>query len=187
MGCKYTFVNFVELSTEELLLVFNWRNNVEVRKWMYSTDLVDLDSHFNFVKKLENDKSKLYFLVKRNDTPIGTFSLTAIENNEAEWGYYVSPDYHHKNLGVEFYYYALEFVYSVLKIQNLKGYVLVENKAANSFSDLFGFTKEISEEMSLANNDKYFFREMSDNVWKDKVLSNKKIDRLLQLTNNEII
>lgn len=188
MGCQYTFVNFVELSTEELLLVFNWRNDYEVRKWMYSADLVDLDSHFNFVKKLEKDQSKLYFLVKRNDIAIGTFSLTAIENNEAEWGYYVSPDYHHKNLGVEFYYYALEFVYSALKIKNLKGYVLVDNKSANSFSDLFGFTKVISKEMSLANNNnEYFFREMSENDWRDKVLLNKKIERLLQLTINETI
>ncbi|GAA3736196.1 hypothetical protein GCM10022422_19070 [Flavobacterium ginsengisoli] len=183
MGCKYTYVNFTDLNNEELLLVFNWRNNYEVRKWMYSTDLVELDNHFNFVERLKTDKSKLYFLVKRNDLPIGTFSLTGIENGEAEWGYYVAPDYHHKNIGVEFYYYALEYIYLVLKMKNVKGYVLTTNKSANSFSDLFGFSKVISKFTSSGNNnDEYFFREMSENVWEEKVRKNKKIERLLELT-----
>ncbi|MBJ2126453.1 UDP-4-amino-4,6-dideoxy-N-acetyl-beta-L-altrosamine N-acetyltransferase [Flavobacterium sp. IB48] len=188
MGCKYTYVNFTDLNNEELLLVFNWRNNYEVRRWMYSTDLVELDNHFNFVERLKTDKSKLYFLVKRNNLPVGTFSLTAIEDDEAEWGYYIAPDYHHKNIGVEFYYYVLEYIYLNLKMKTLKGYALTANKSANSFSDLFSFSKVISEFKSSENSDdEYFFRELTENVWREKVIKNKKIERLLELTVNSII
>lgn len=46
---RYSFKNFVQLSFEEKLNVLNWRNDINVRQWMYHSEVLQLDDHLKFV------------------------------------------------------------------------------------------------------------------------------------------
>jgi len=181
----YSFVNFIDLDIQDKKLILEWRNHESIRKWMYNSDVVALENHLEFINRLKDNTTKLYFLVKRKGKPVGVISLVDIENNVGDWGYYIAPDFHNENLGVEFYYYSLVYIYRVLKLSKVIGYVLKDNKSANSFSDLFGFSKDLQLKQVEGVTDEYYFREMTNEVWEEKVMGNPKINRLLQLTINK--
>lgn len=180
----YCFTNFIELAIEEKKLILEWRNDESIRKWMYNTDAISLDKHLQFIEMLRKDESKFYFLVKRKGVPVGVVSLIDIKDNIGDWGYYIAPSFHNKNLGVEFYHHALLYFFTTLKFSKIIGYVLKDNKSANSFSDLFGFSKALQLKEIGEATQEYYFREITAEIWKETVLGNPKIDRLLQLTIN---
>lgn len=55
---NFKLINFYNLNEEEMKLVFNWRNNELIRKWMYNQEIIELDKHLEFIKNLKNDKKK---------------------------------------------------------------------------------------------------------------------------------
>lgn len=178
---KYTFKNFIDLSIDEARLVLNWRNHDNVRKWMYNTSNIGLDDHLSFIKTLNNSEDKYYFMVLRHGHPLGVFNLIDYQNNEGEFGFYLSPDFHDSNLGIEFYFSVIEYCFDVLKAEKLVGYALVTNKGANSFNSLFGFD---SEEVWKENYSLPFLkRVLYKDVWENQIRHSVRIKKILQLTN----
>lgn len=181
----YTFTNFFDLTIEQKVMILDWRNSEVIRKWMYNTNFVEKDNHLSFIERLENDKTKFYFLVKRNEIPVGVISILDIKDYSGDWGYYIAPDFHNQNLGVEFYYFSLLHFYNKLNFKKVFGYVLKENKSANSFSDLFGFSKELQIKEIGSLSSEFYYREMTKAYWEENIINNSKIKRLLQLTINK--
>jgi UDP-4-amino-4,6-dideoxy-N-acetyl-beta-L-altrosamine N-acetyltransferase len=177
---RFEIVNFVDLDIDSLKMILRWRNDNSVRKWMYNKNPISLSDHLNFVELLKVSKNKLYFLVKRCGVPVGVFSLVDIVNSTGEWGYYLAPEFHGKNLGVEFYYSCLRYCFYSIQMTALIGYALKDNNSANSLNKLFGF------EGSLVKKDGYdeLFYEfvLKKEKWDSEVVNNKKIKRLLELT-----
>ena len=60
-------INFIDLIYDEKKMVLEWRNNQNIKKWMYTQDDINLESHLNFIDSLKNSKDKLYFLVKKDN------------------------------------------------------------------------------------------------------------------------
>src|SRR3989339_1351263 len=89
----YSFTSFIDLGPDEVEKVWGWRNHESIRKWMYHTEIIPMENHLKFIKKLSNSKDKIYFLVKRENVPIGVFSIIDINNDQGEWGYYIAPVY----------------------------------------------------------------------------------------------
>jgi len=176
----YSFVAFQELSIVELQEILDWRNHESIRKWMYNQDLVSLDDHLKFAKQLNNTNEKLYFLVKRDNLPIGVFSLVNIRNNFGEWGYYLAPRYHNKSLGVEFYYAVLSYCFSYLNFDKIVGYAMESNRAANSLNTLFSFDKRTVSKIGFS--ELYYERFLTKEIWFNEVCVNKKIQKLLEIT-----
>jgi UDP-4-amino-4,6-dideoxy-N-acetyl-beta-L-altrosamine N-acetyltransferase len=179
-GNKYTFINFIYTDEGEKNMILSWRNDLSIRKWMYDKEPISLKNHLNFLESLKFRKDRLYFLVKRNDENIGVFSLVDINNFEGEWGYYLAPTMHNRNLGVEFYYATLKYCFESIQIKKVKGFALDENRNANSLNSLFGFEKlEINKEFA----DGVFFQVLlTVEKWKKTVENDPKIKKLLTLT-----
>ena len=76
-------INFTDLSNDEKKIILEWRNNPNIKKWMYTQSDITLESHLNFIDSLNNSKDKLYFLVKKEDENIGVIYFTQIEPNES--------------------------------------------------------------------------------------------------------
>lgn len=51
-------INFIKLSDEERKMVLDWRNHENIRKWMYSDDIITEEGHANFVDKLITDTDR---------------------------------------------------------------------------------------------------------------------------------
>jgi len=181
----YTFVNFRNISFEETKLVWQWRNHIDIRKWMYNQNIIEFEDHIQFIESLKNDISKNYCLVKRNNVCVGVTSLVHIKGLNAEWGYYIAPKFHEANLVVEFYFFAIEFIFSVLGMETIYGYALVENKGANSMNDLFGFTSELATKEIDGEKKRFLYRELSVDTWENKIRNDKRIERLLLFTLNK--
>lgn len=182
---KYKFKDFNELNKEEILLVWKWRNDLKIRQWMYDNSEIIFENHLKFIDALKNNTQKKYWVAFRNNIPIGVSSIVNIKNNSGEWGYYIGPEYHDENFGVEFYYYSLKFAFEQLGFEKLYGYAFVENNRANSLNKLFGFTSEnVKKEMDDGIKD-FYFMELDSKTWMDGTKTNQKIIRLLELTINK--
>jgi len=182
----YEFVNFVDIKEEEKRIVWQWRNHENIRQWMYNTKIIEWKDHLKFIEGLKMDSTKKYWLVKKGDNYIGVSSMVDINNKSGEWGYYIAPDLHEKNLGVEFYFFTLNFLFNVVGMKTLYGNASVKNKAANSFNDLFGFTKQPITKKIDNESTGFFYRELSFITWNDKIREDPRIKRLLMFTLSNI-
>ena len=181
----YNLKNFEDLNDEEILLVWKWRNDIKIRQWMYNKTEIIFENHLKFMDSLKSDTRKKYWVVFRNNKPIGVSSIVNIENYTGEWGYYIGPKFHDENYGVEFYYYSLKFAFEQLGFEKLYGFALVENNRANSLNNLFGFTrKTVKKEMADGIKD-FYFMELYSKTWMESTKTNQKIKRLLELTINK--
>jgi len=79
--------NFINLTHNEKIMVLKWRNDKRIRDNMFSSDIISLDNHLNFINKLENDKKNTYFLID----DLGVIYFNNIQNNKAEIGLYSNP------------------------------------------------------------------------------------------------
>ena len=109
----YTFTNFINLNEEQINQVWQWRNDPKIREFFYNKEIIPLESHLKFVKSLQHRSDIAYWLVKKNNEPIGVTYLTDIdiEQSSAELGYYMLPSKHNSGLGLEFAYKNFLFVF----------------------------------------------------------------------------
>lgn len=182
----YKFVDFIDIKEEDKRIVWKWRNHENIRQWMYNKEIIEWEDHFKFLEGLRKDPTKRYWLVKKENNYIGVSSIVDINNKSGEWGYYIAPELHEKNLGVEFYYFSLNFLFEVVGMESLYGYASVKNKSANSFNDLFGFTKQLMTKKTDSESSNFFYRELSLSKWDLKIKEDKRIERLLMFTLSNI-
>jgi UDP-4-amino-4,6-dideoxy-N-acetyl-beta-L-altrosamine N-acetyltransferase len=180
----YKFINFINLNDDEKLIVFGWRNNESVRKWMYSDDPISLDTHFKFIESLKSDESRSFFLVKRGNKYVGVYSLVNKKNHSGEGGFYLSPDLKDENLSVEFCYYTFSFLFEKQRIEKIFGYALVDNKNANALNRLFGFSQLETNKTIDGVEKSYYYGELDRESWYNKVISNSRIIKLVEYSLN---
>ena len=100
---SYEYVNFAHITDAECESILIWRNDDAIRKWMYNTSVIDLYSHKEFVASLKDREDRIYWLIRYCGEPIGVMNIIDIdyENNSAELGYYMRPDYMATGLGLD--------------------------------------------------------------------------------------
>lgn len=109
----YTFTNFINLDDETIKKVWQWRNDPQIREFMYNKEIIPLENHLRFVDSLKDREDIAYWLVRKGEEPIGVTNLTDIniEDSSAELGYYMLPSKLNSGLGLEFAYNNLLFVF----------------------------------------------------------------------------
>ena len=148
----YSFRNFIHLDNEQVKQVLEWRNNPQIRQYMYNKEEIPLEGHLTFVKGLVNRIDVAYWLVYRKNEPIGVVNLIDIDEEleRAELGYYMIPSRMSSGLGVEFVYHLLLFSFNEIHVKQLIGAIDTKNKNALLVDEYMGFvlgeTKSLSEE-----------------------------------------
>ena len=133
-----SLVNFTDLNKQEKVMVLTWRNNENVKKWMYTTEDILIDEHLSFIDKLKKQKNKLYFLVKKENENLGVIDFININNNiSAEMGIYINPDL--KNLGKLFMQIIIDYAFLTLKVRTIFSEVFEDNIKALGLYKKFGF------------------------------------------------
>lgn len=135
----YYFKNFVQLSDEEKVEVLAWRNDDNVRKWMYNTDILDLQTHLQFIDSLQNCNDRFYWVVSNeNSGKVGVVNVTNIDlsENRAELGYYLVPGLIGE--GFSFVKECFNFFFNTLFIDKVYGAVSQDNKEAFLLDTFFG-------------------------------------------------
>lgn len=156
--------NFTILPQENLLEILNWRNSDEVRIWMYSKNVISVEEHLSFCESLIKHPSSAYFLVLKNEKPIGVVSLINYDEIEqcGEIGFYLNPQYFKSGLGLDVFYSGLELLFEEYKLKKVIGFVKIENANAIYLNDFFGM---IEEELVSISGTIYSKRALNNNVW----------------------
>lgn len=119
----YSYKNFIALSEEEKKLVWNWRNEESIRRFMYNKDIIPFENHLKFLAGLKERDDIYYWLIEKNDQILGVVNLTSVDFQEsrAELGYYMVPDLQKKGTGIEFAYNNFLFAFSAIGVKTLFG------------------------------------------------------------------
>ena len=167
---NFKFKNFLLISSYEKKIILKWRNNFRVRKWMDNKKKISLLEHNNFLKKLKNNKDKIYFLIFRKDKRVGVLTLNNVINNQAKIGFYISPFLKKREVVLEILYYSLMFCFKKLNLVKIYGYSEKENKVANKLNILL----QIKLKSTKKYKNKYLGylskKNWETNVEKDSVL-----------------
>ena len=73
---KIKLVNFKDFTKSEIELVYKWRNDPKIAKYMVNKH-IDLKEHLSFIKSVKNSSDKRYFLVYQSGEPIGVVSFVS--------------------------------------------------------------------------------------------------------------
>lgn len=151
-------INFIELSEEEKEMVLKWRNDSEIRKWMYNQEEIKLFEHLDFIENLKSRKDKLYFLVKKEDDFIGVIDFTQLVNKESvHMGIYSNPNINGN--GKILLNKIIDYSFNNLKVKRVFSEVFAENDKAYNLYKKFNF-KAISEK--IVNNKKVICMELEN-------------------------
>ena len=150
-----------ELTDSEKEMILEWRNNNNIRKWMYRTELISKKTHFQFVNDLKLDKYNKYFLVKQDKINIGViyFNNIDVKNKVADFGLYVNPDIKVSGIGSILEKVCIEYAFDKLKIETLKLEVFSDNLKAINLYKKFMF-KETDKK--LENNKEVICMELKN-------------------------
>lgn len=134
-----SLTNFVDLSDDNKLMVLDWRNNENVRKWMHNSDVISKKAHLEFTDTLKNNKTKQYYLVSYNKNFIGVIYFTNIDsiNKTAEFGIYSNPRL--RGNGKILMDSICEYGFNILHLQEIIAEVFADNKRAITLYHHFHF------------------------------------------------
>jgi UDP-2,4-diacetamido-2,4,6-trideoxy-beta-L-altropyranose hydrolase len=143
--------NYVNLNENDKLQALNMRNHPKIKKWMYSRNSISEENHFGFIKNLEIDMERRYFLVKQKDNIIGSINLSKIIfENSVELGIYTNPFLQSKGAGKILESAASHYAFIELDVEKIKLEVFPGNERAIRFYNKCGFkcidTKKINQE-----------------------------------------
>ncbi|EKO5339226.1 UDP-4-amino-4,6-dideoxy-N-acetyl-beta-L-altrosamine N-acetyltransferase [Campylobacter coli] len=119
--------NFTELNSQEIELIFKWRNHPDINQFM-KTKYIDFEEHLRFLKNLHQDSSKKYFLVFQDEQIIGVIDFVNITTKSCEFGLYAKPDL--KGVGQILMNEIIKYAFENLKVNTLKAYVFKDNHKA---------------------------------------------------------
>ena len=94
------------IKTDEILL-FDWTNDPDVRKWSFNKNSITLDVHKIWFKQKFDDVNVLMWIFEVNTTPAGLVRLEK-DNNEVLLNYLIASESRGKGLATKMLKMAME-------------------------------------------------------------------------------
>lgn len=137
---SYSFRNFISLTEEEKVKIWNWRNEESIRRFMYNKDLIPFESHLKFLESLNNRDDVFYWLVEKDREIVGVTNLTSVDlqKSRAELGYYMVPEMQKKGIGIDFAYNNFVFAFCEIGVDTLFGGIDKRNINAVTLDSYLG-------------------------------------------------
>ena len=141
---KLKVKNFVTLSIDEAEFVRSFRNHDDIRKWMYSDDIIPLQGHINFINSLKENDRNYYWLVEMEEKNIGVISLNRIDfkHRNAYIGIYANPFTALRGKGELLIRCIKKLAFDYAGLHTLKIEVMDTNEKAINFYKKVGFSEE---------------------------------------------
>lgn len=119
------------------------RNDVDIRKNMFSDHLITKNEHLKWLEFCENDPTKIIYLVLVDDLVRGMVALTGIDQKhlKSDWALYFDKSFRGP-IAAAVEYHFLNFVFKVKQIKKLNCEVIQTNNIARRLHAKFGFSEE---------------------------------------------
>jgi UDP-4-amino-4,6-dideoxy-N-acetyl-beta-L-altrosamine N-acetyltransferase len=122
-----------------------WRNQEDVRRWMYTDHVIGLDEHARwFTSMLQNDAMR-YWIIELDAVPVGVIHLTevSLEHRRCEWGMYLGEESARGTGAAEAAtFLSLDTAFGALGMQRVTCEVLAGNDRALRLYERVGFRRE---------------------------------------------
>jgi UDP-4-amino-4,6-dideoxy-N-acetyl-beta-L-altrosamine N-acetyltransferase len=138
-------ITLVELNSEHLEMVRNWRNLEEVNKYMYTTVQVTEEGQKKWFEKIKNDPSSRYWIIEYDSKPLGLASITNIDKlfDSCTWAFYLGDSsVRGAGIGSKVEYNIIQYVFETLKLNKLNCTVFTFNESVIKMHEGFGFRRE---------------------------------------------
>lgn len=130
------------LQASDLELVLNWRNHLDIRRYMYTQHEISLAEHTSWFNKVSKDSSYNLLIFEVDSEPLGFVNIHQIaQGGIADWGFYTSPAAP-KGTGSKLGEQALDYAFNTLKLHKICGQALDFNLASRKFHKRLGFKEE---------------------------------------------
>ncbi len=136
-------INFINLGRDDLLEILKIRNDIRVAKWMFTDKEITQHEHFEFIKMLNMQTSKMYLAIKNSNQKIlGVISLTNINliDKSAYIGIYTNPNIDTSN-GKLLMEIIKHISFTQIKLKKIFAQCLKGNNKALRFYKKEGFEK----------------------------------------------
>jgi len=139
------FLNYLNIDHKEKEIVREWRNNMDIRRWMYSDHVISEEEHAMFIEGLKIDNKNSYWLAgDKNGGYLGIISLNRLDlsNKNSFLGIYTNPDSGMKGIGYLLIECLKNMAFDILDLHSLKLEVIENNERAIRFYEKSGFSEE---------------------------------------------
>ena len=153
---KYTYflLPLQSAPTKTIMDVLEIRNHPDIRKWMYTDDIIDKKTHIEWAKSLHCSTSQfVYAVVNTNDQTVGAISINNLNNQhkKADWAYYLSPSAQ-GNVGPALEFTFIDYIFDYFKINKLNCEVIKGNETVVSLHKKFHFKDEGFKKSEILKN-----------------------------------
>jgi len=147
-------VLLTSLDTESQMKVREIRNEVNVRKWMYTDHVIGANEHLGWISRLKQDDRQIVFVVLDDHrTPLGIVSVNAIDrlHKKTDWAFYLT-EAARGGLGSALEYSIIDFVFNALGMEKLNCEVIEGNDAVVKLHKKFLFEEEGFRRSNILKN-----------------------------------
>lgn len=137
-------VNYAGLTEDESRQVWQTRNFLEIRKWMFNPEPFSWEEHSRFVASLAQRQDKLYIAFFDDEQLVASYDLIDIHDTQAECGLYLHPDYEGKGIA-SMIEERMEEIAKAKGIHVLTSQVLNNNTASLAFFTRNGFCAQAKD------------------------------------------
>ena len=158
-SAKIELVNFTDLSLDEKKMVLDWRNDPNIRKWMFTQEIISLDNHLDYIESLDARKDRVYFLVKKASQMIGVIDFTNIdyEGKRTEFGIYTNPAL--RGVGNVLMESMIDYAFNTFKVNTVISEVFEDNISAIRLYKRYDFK---SMEIKKVNDKNVIYMELKN-------------------------
>jgi UDP-4-amino-4,6-dideoxy-N-acetyl-beta-L-altrosamine N-acetyltransferase len=139
------FKNYIHVNGVQSEAILALRNCEYIRLNMYNTQTISLQNHTQWMKSLEQNRSKEYFALILNDAVVGSCSWVKDENNIISWGIYFVKTINPIISSLSAYLF-MEYLFEVKCFETIDSKVRKNNPLAYSFNQNLGFVLYKEEE-----------------------------------------
>lgn len=126
----------------DLNQVLQWRNHIDVRRFMFNQHEITEEEHLNWFDKTSIDPARHLLIFEIDNTPQGFVNLYQHGSTPvADWGFYLSPNAP-KGSGYQLGLCALNYAFNNLNLHKVCGEVLAFNERSIQFHFKLGFNQE---------------------------------------------
>lgn len=131
------------LTDEDLEMILVWRNELLVRKNMYTSHLISPAEHRSWYARVKADATKRYFIFESGGVASGVVGFTDFDarSGRSSWAFYAAPGVP-RGTGSKMEYLALEQAFSGFGLHKLFCEVLAFNHLVIKLHQSFGFKME---------------------------------------------
>ena len=166
------FTPFPNLATKRLLLrqlkieddkaILAIRSNADVNKYLDRRPATSIEEARNFIKNINssiaNNESVYWAITLKDDaTLIGTICYWNIsrENDTAEIGYELHPDFHGRGIMQEAITAVLNYAFAEMKVERIEAFTHVKNGKSSSLLQKNNFKRDFKLEEHLRKTEPF--------------------------------